>query len=254
MKVLTKIIVPINEINHTIDFGIPESEEERQEMFRLRYKIYVEKKKYIPAELCENGVDIDDYDRAGVCTYFLARINDKIVGTLRTIKMDPLPIFKSYFKFDENERMRSVLSESKIEIGRLISTGSFDEKFLPRHLIPLGLFRAVVQFSAENSIVGGYGAIKLYIYKKLQLIKFPIHLIDKYTVIYDMNCQDPLKNFFNNPNDPVIPVFFLRDEIDIYLKKLFHKSYAFSMVGENQYFFKGRTRLTIAHIAQNFGL
>ncbi len=75
-----------------IHFGVPENQQEVQHMYQLRYQVYVEKKHYIPAHLCPDGLDIDHIDRKGGCSYFVAQCGERLVGAMRLILQDPLPI------------------------------------------------------------------------------------------------------------------------------------------------------------------
>jgi len=164
MEVLNQIIIKKGKNFEPVHFGVANTNEEKVDMFKLRYEIYVKKKSYIPQELIKNNLEIDSYDESNSCEYFIAKINDQIIGTLRLIKMWPLPIIKNYFKFEESEQIKKLKPEQKIEIGRLISIGKSGDKYFPRHLIPLGLFYSVVKYSKMHDIEAGYGAIKKYVY------------------------------------------------------------------------------------------
>ena len=74
--------------NHTIIFGIPETESEFDEMFRFRHEVYV-KEGYM--SLTEEGKDIDSYDKEEKCNYFTAYLNSRIIGTIRIIHDEILP-------------------------------------------------------------------------------------------------------------------------------------------------------------------
>ena len=253
MRVINKIDVIRNGENHTIDFGIPETEKEKQDMFKLRYKIYVEKKNYIPKELIDGNLEIDSYDNSGSCEYFIAKNNDQIIGSLRIVKMRLLPIFKNYFQFNEPDEAEKIAPEQKFEVGRLISTGNINNKFLPRHLIPLGLFYSLEKFVCGKNMQMGYGAVKKYIFDKLANIKFPIHRIKEYKQIYSPVGEDPLKNFFNNENDPVIPVYFWRKDVKAYLDKLFKDSIAFKEIGNDHFVFKGNHLMLVSMVSRKLG-
>ncbi len=253
MKIINKISVIRDGREHTIDFGIAETKEEKRDMFKLRYKIYVEKKKYIPAELTDGELELDSYDRLDKCVYFIAKNDNQVIGSLRIIRTDPLPIFKSYFKFDEPDDFLGIPPDQKFEVGRLISIGSMGNKFLPRHLIPLGLFYALARFAYDEGMQMGYGAIKKYIFEKLTNIKFPIYQIKNYTNIYDPEEDDPLKNFFNDEDDPVIPIYFTRKEAFSYLNKLFKNSFAFKEIGKNHFVFKGNSLMILSMMVKKMG-
>lgn len=253
MKITNKISVIKGGEKHTIDFGIAETDKEKEEMFKLRYKIYVEKKGYIPKELTDGKLEIDSYDRLGKCVYFIAKNDDQVIGCLRIIRTNPLPILKSYFEFKDPDEIKNIPPEQKFEQGRLISVGNINNKFLPRHLIPLGLFYSLNKFSHEEDLLMGYGAIKKYIFDKFIKIKFPVHKIENYKIIYNSENDDPLKNFFNNEDDPVIPVYFTRKGASRYLDNLFKNSIAFKETEQDHFIFKGNYLMLISMMARKLG-
>jgi len=253
MKITNKISVIKGDEKHTIDFGIAETEKEKRDMFKLRYKIYVEKKKYIPKELTDGELEVDSYDKSDKCVHFIAKNNDQVIGCLRIIRTTPLPIFKDYFEFEEPNEFKNIPPEQKFEVGRLISIGNINNKFLPRHLIPLGLLYSLAKFTHEENMVMGYGAIKKYIFDKFAKIKFPVHKIENYKNIYNPESDDPLKNFFNKKDNPVIPVYFIRKETSRYLDKLFKKSFAFKEKEKDHFLFRGDYLMLISMLAKKLG-
>ena len=52
MKIINKISVIKDGEKHTIDFGIADTKKEKEDVFRLRYKIYVEKKRRNLPTIC----------------------------------------------------------------------------------------------------------------------------------------------------------------------------------------------------------
>ncbi len=252
MQKVTSISTKVRGERVVINFGIASTKKEREEVFKLRYKIYVEKKKYIPAELISGNLEEDVYDKKGYSTHFMAKIGKELVGTLRLISSDPLPIFKGYFSFKEPTELKSLAAKQKIEVGRLISLGTYQGEFLPRHLVMLGLFDCLEKYCSRNGIKGGYGAMKKYIVDKLSKLSFPLHEIKNYKDIYNPKAPDPLKNFFNDPEDPVIPVYFTGVEARRYLDKILKQSLGFKVLAENKYQFMGNIRLAISMMTKRF--
>ncbi|MGM0628821.1 MAG: N-acyl amino acid synthase FeeM domain-containing protein [Patescibacteria group bacterium] len=232
--------------NKKIDFGMPSSKKEFSEMFRLRYDVYVKEKGYIPnsLEMKELAEDRDQHDENNECHYFIVKCNNKIIGTARMIDSNHLPIEKDYFDFEEPEEFKKISREKIVEIGRLISRPNVlgIDKF-PRHLIPLGMFLVISEYGKDNGYYGGYGALKLYAFKKFNKLGFPLKLIKKYKLKYSpQKSNDPLRNFFN-PNDPVIPLYFLNEEIVNFYSRLFNSSLIFSKKEKDIYFVKKNLNL-----------
>lgn len=226
-----------------VDFGMPSSELELSEMFRLRYDVYVKEKGYIPGSpnIARLEEDRDEHDENNECHYFIAKCRGKIVGTARMIESETLPIEADYFDFKKPKEFNKISKERIIEIGRLISRPrilNFDD--FPRHLIPLGMFLVMSYYGKEMNYYGGYGALKLNAFKKFNKIGFPLKLIKKYELKYSpQESSDPLKNFFNT-NDPVVPLYFLNDDVLGFYDRLLEKSNVLEKRDENTYFIKNK--------------
>lgn len=217
---------------HTIIFGIPETESELEEMFRFRHEVYV-KKGYMFST--EEGKDIDNYDKDGKCNYFTAYLNSRIIGTIRIIRDEELPIKKIFFDFEEEKFMKEIGSNQMFEVGRLISIKCPDI-FIPRHIVMLSFFKLILAFSFHENLLLGFGSIKKSIKTKLDLIYFPIYKIKKYKQKYfPQEKEDNLFDFFNNSNNPVVPIYYLREDINKYLNIFFDQSKIFKKINQNHY-------------------
>ena len=246
MKVFKKIIVPNNNNPIEIAFGVAETQEEKEEIYKLRYRVYVERERYITTQnIPVDKLEIDSYDREDKCIYFIAKVKEELVGTVRIIKMNPLPIQKNYYSFEEPEEMKKISDDKKFEIGRLISTGKYKNISLPRHLVMLGLFDSILIYTKDKDIEAGYGAIKEKILRKISKLSIPFREIKKYKSIFIENSEDPLDNFFNNPNDPVCPIYFLRSEAEQYFSRLFASSFLFKKTDKNKYIYRGKKRFIV---------
>lgn len=221
-----------------IDFGIAETEEEISEMFKLRYEVYVDEKKYIPNGIYQQNLDIDEYDKEKACQYFIAKMKGKIVGTLRVIRTEVLPTEKEYFKFETPRNIKNIPRNQRAEIGRIISRPT---KLLnipvPRSLVMLGLFYAAAEYGVENNILGGYGSLKSSALKKFSMLNIPIHKIRNSKLVYQPNSSDPLKNFFSK-EDPVVLVYFITEEVLSKLRGIFGKDKYFEKVDSNTFKYK----------------
>jgi N-acyl-L-homoserine lactone synthetase len=233
-----KIWIPHFEL--PLEVGIPDTEEEKTKMYQLRYKIYVEQRGYIPKELATDGLDIDEYDKKEKCAYVIAKYGNQVVGSLRIIKDNPLPIADHYFSFTD-EYIKKTPPEKLVEVGRLTSLGKTDFlPYFPRHLIMLSLFFVTGSYLQENKIEILYGALKKYIFDKFTKLHFPAKLIQPYVSIFGKRgIDDPLKNFFDQPNDPVVPVRVLVKEGNDFMNNLFNKGIVFKRKGEFEYIYRG---------------
>ncbi len=231
MKILNKLILNYkNPI--TILFGIPTTDKELKEMFELRFNIYKEKN-YIDPEQLKDNLDLDDYDKQNKCVYFIAKINEKIIGTARLIRDYPLPT-QLYFEFEEPSIMKTIPNDLKIEISRLVVappkiSGSF---YLPRHITMLMLFNTIAKYAKENNYIAGYAFIKSKLFYKLKTLKIPFYLIENYKQRYPKN--GILYKYFNDPDNPVIPIYYFLKDIEKYFNKLFSVKFLFDKKTENE--------------------
>jgi N-acyl-L-homoserine lactone synthetase len=229
--------LPGGKKDYKLIFGQPNSKKELDQMFELRYQVYL-KHDYIHKEMFPKKREKDIYDEQGKCTYFIAKLgNGMVVGSLRLIRDYFLPTEKECFKFKEPEEITKIPRNQRVEISRLVARPCKinGDHHLPRHLVLLGLLRVALDFSLENDIKGGYSFIKQSLGKKLRKLGIPFHLIKNYQQIYNKKI---LWKYFNQKEDPVFPVYFLRDEINDYFEKLFNSRLIFEKIGEEKYKFK----------------
>lgn len=229
MKVLLKISLKLKKELKTIFFGIPENDEV-EEMYRLRYRNYL-LHDYI--EKNDTKKDIDEYDD-GRSAYFIAKVDDKILGCVRMIKDYYLPTEKDCFQFDEPKDMKKIERNNRAEVSRLIVEGYSEKVFLPTHLVILGLFYALIKHTEEANILAGYSFIKKTLKIKLNRLKFPFHKIEKYIQIYKGHT---LKKYFSDPENPVIPIYYLTSEVRLYINKIFNKRLLFKKQSGSEYIF-----------------
>lgn len=229
------LIISNKNKNIKVKFGIPDSEEELIKMFKLRYEIYSQKN-YIDPNQFPDKLERDEYDKNNKAIYFIASVNNEVIGTLRLIKDYPLPT-QLYFEFEEPEEIKQIKKQNLVEIGRLIVKPYKlnTKKYLPRHLIMLGLFKTICDYSHKYNFLAGYAFIKSSLEKKLKFINFPVEYIQQYKQKYPED--GILFRYFNNPTDPVIPVYFLRDSIEKFLNTIFNWKF-FNYTGKNIILFK----------------
>lgn len=212
MKIYQKLKFTHEGVTKEIVFGSPETKEEFEKMYSLRFDVYSEKD-YFKAGF-EEKTDQDALDREGKCLYAIALVDDgRVLGAVRLIRDEVLPTEK-IFKFETPDAIQSIPVEQRGEIGRLVVQRYAGESFFPRNLVLLFLLKTLLEIGHEAGILGGYSFVKKTLLEKLSKIKVPIHLIENY--VQDYPADGVLYNYFNQKENPVFPVYFLRNEIEQY--------------------------------------
>jgi len=202
MKEIIKTVTPV-----PLKVGYPETKEELDAMFRLRAEVY-RREGYITDQ--QNGKD--GYDLDNKCVYFIAKIDEKLVGTGRLVIDDPLPT-EVYFDFEEPEEMSHIPRNKRGEIGRMI--GVVREM---NHLVLLSLVKAMMEFGKENDILGGYAFMQRYVVQFLDSMRFPIHLVEPYAL---KNGEGPFYDYLEKSGgSEVLPIYYLRDEGIQFMEKM----------------------------------
>jgi N-acyl-L-homoserine lactone synthetase len=238
MKELMVISLKLNHEWKKIHFGIPDRAEELEEMYKFRYSNYL-KHDYIEENAGHR--DIDEYDN-GRSTYFIARIDNRIIGTVRMIKDEFLPTEKDCFEFKEPAALKDISRNNRAELGRLIIEKYKENVFFPRHLILLGLINCIATYVKHKDFGGGYAFIKNSLKVKLDKLKFPFHTIKPFKQIYS---QGVLKNYFSNQQDRVYPIYYLSDEVAMYLNGFFKNKLFFNEASKNNLIFKNKLLFNI---------
>ena len=65
--------------------------------------------------------DADKHDKNGKSTYFIASINNEVVGAARVIRENITPMEAEYFDFERPKVLNELPREKIVEIGRIIS-------------------------------------------------------------------------------------------------------------------------------------
>ena len=229
MKISKEIHFKARGENKILFLGMPNTSEELREMFKLRYEIY-SKLGYISKDAFPKKIEQDDYDKEKKCDYFIAKIDDQIVGSARLIQDYYLPTEKECFKFEDPPEIKNIPRDKRGEIGRLIISRENND-FLPPHLVLLGILDSIMRFSFQKDLRAGFSFVKKSLMEKLKRLKVPFHIIKPYTQIYS---EKHLWGYFHNPKDPVIPVYYFRDEAKKYLNKIFNNKKIFKKIGKKK--------------------
>jgi len=236
MKLKRKLQLVINGETKVIRFGEAETEEELNKIFKLRYDSY-SSKGYIDPARFPNGLETDDYDTRKDCRYFLAELDGKTISTIRIIFDKILPTEK-YFTFNEPREIKEIPRKNRAELGRLIVIPPDREKgiFLPRNLVMLFMFDMVIDFGINNGILGEYSFIKDNLHKKLQKMHAPIHSIFPHKQHYPDD--GVIRGYFNQPENPVVPCYFITSEFKKFIDKIIRNSWIFQKKSETEFVLK----------------
>jgi len=242
MKTLNTLIIKQKSQDIKINFGIPDNKEELNEMFKLRFNIYKERN-YIDPNAFKDELDIDEYDLKNKCEYFVAKIRDQIIGSVRLIKDNPLPT-ELYFRFETPQKMKNLDYNEKIEISRLVVSPYKINNlhYLPRHIIMLFLFKTTMDYAKDKNYKSGYSFVKSKLFYKLKKLNIPFYIIKPYEQKYPEN--GILYKYFNDPLDPVIPIYYFLEDMDRYFDKLlaskliFHKKSDTEVILKNIFIYK----------------
>ncbi len=212
MNVLKKYNVVYENIRDILIVFSPTTEEEKNEMFKFRYHKYLDHD-YISKNT--SGLDNDEYDNDGtIYINVFSKNQSRIIGTVRIIFSKPLPILKDCFNFKEPFFACIIGEKNKAEIGRLIIDKYSQKESLPRHFIMMIIIREVLSVTKKMNIRLVYSFIKLSLFLKLKKIYFPFFVIRNYQEKYTHGI---LIKYFEQKENPVIPVYFIRWMVNIYI-------------------------------------
>ena len=116
---------------HQIKVGLPGNEEERKQMFAYRYAIYKSRGLIAPNP---SQLDIDSHDEKS-CFHIIATFDGQLVGSVRLIYGDVIPMRDEYFKIELPDIITNTANEKLFEMGRIISTPHLVTTLIPRHFI-----------------------------------------------------------------------------------------------------------------------
>jgi len=148
-------------------YGQAVTKKEKEEVYRIRYRVYGEEKGWIDPSGYPKGLERDEYDRRSV--HFLARDEtSRGVGTLRLIRGSAtrlLPVEKS-FSIDIPRSRNSGWAEASRLAVLAEMRGERAE---------LGLFRYAFAWSLEHGIDRVYAVVEKKLLRLLQRTGLPFH-------------------------------------------------------------------------------
>ena len=148
MNIVRKLVINSPRGERIISFGEATTELEKQEAFKFRYKVYLERG-YIDPVRYPNQSESDEYDTLGKSRHFIAILEDqnvrKMIGYIRLIISDPLPT-EIDFEFEQPLELKSIPRDQRVELGRFIIIPPNKEcgDFLPRGMTMLFLLNLLL--------------------------------------------------------------------------------------------------------------
>jgi hypothetical protein len=149
------------------------------------------------------------------------------------IKQDVLPTEK-YFIFQEPKEILNIPKDKRCEFGRFVIDvlDRKNKKFLPRGLVMLFMFLTLNDYAMNKGIIGGYSFVKESLINKMRKLKMPIKVLKGYVQNYPGGV---LYRYFNQPNDKVIPIYFLASNFNEYIQNKINRRFIFTKVNSTDY-------------------
>jgi N-acyl-L-homoserine lactone synthetase len=217
MKTLCRIKFKLKDGNYFVDFGIPTTPEEFEEMFKLRYEVYIKEKGYGNQNYFPEEKEYDKYDVEKKCYYAIATFNKKVIGTARLVRNNSLPLEEEYFSLNEPESVKKIPRKYWAELSRLISKPPFA---FPPYLIMMGLFYTLLRYGFKYDLRIGFAVITEDLRKKIQKLRIPFYEIREYSSKTSEITQK-FQGYFQRRKLSLI--YFFRDEINKYLNDVIKK-------------------------------
>jgi len=214
MKTLCRIKFKLKNENYSVDFGTPTTPEEFEEMFKLRYEVYIKEKGYGNQSYFPEEKEHDKYDIEKKCYYAIAKFDEKVIGTARLVKNDSLPLEEEYFSFNEPESVKKISRKYWAELSRLISRPPF---IFPPYLIMIGLFYTLLRYGFKYDLKIGFAVITKDLKEKIQKLGIPFYEINEYSA-KSSDITRKFQGYFKKRKLSLI--YFFRDEISKYLNEV----------------------------------
>ncbi|XOU94688.1 MAG: GNAT family N-acyltransferase [Candidatus Kerfeldbacteria bacterium] len=158
--------------NNGIEFRIAQTQDEKDEVYKLRYSVYCEEKKYLKVSDYPDGLEFDKYDPISDHFIALNKIG-KIVGTLRLVPRDNnlfnekrIPL-EYYTDIENHINSKSVVSE--------LSRFTIDKNYRTKYSINFGLIKRATLFALAEGIT--HFAISTSVNSKNYFERFGFHQI-----------------------------------------------------------------------------
>jgi hypothetical protein len=208
-----KVLARIRAGGREIECGLATTRRERAAVLAQRFRVYQRKGYY------RDGlrVDRDRWDRQAV--YFLALLRDEengrvLLGSARLVVGESVPGFKfpteEAFEMELPGAIRESSIRERAEVSRVVAEATHGV-VIGGLLTPLGLLQAMTEYARPQGIRCGLAGIKQRLLRALRGMGVRLHEIHPAQLIYPID--GPLSGYCHQDSDPVVPVYWLTDEI-----------------------------------------
>jgi hypothetical protein len=114
------------------------------------------------------------------------------------------------FEFELPERIAAIAASQRVEVTRVVAE-AVQGIVIGGLLTPLGLIQAISEYVRPLGIRCGLSVIKRRFLRVLQALGVRLHEIQPARLVYPSD--GPVAGYYHRHADPVIPVYWLVDEI-----------------------------------------
>lgn len=196
-----------------IECGLATTRRERAAVLAQRFRVYQRRGYYRPGL----PADRDAHDDRAL--YFLAGLRDGadgcfLLGSARLILGESRPGFRfpaeQAIEFELPAAIRDTAVSQRVEVSRVVAE-AVQGIVIGGLLTPLGLIQAIAGHTRPLDVRCGLAVIKLRLLRALQGLGVRLHEIQPARLIYPKD--GPVSGYFHHHPDPVVPVWWLVDEI-----------------------------------------
>jgi len=196
-----------------IECGLATTRRERAAVQAQRFRVYQRRGYYRPGL----RADRDAYDEKAA--YFLATLRDDdlgclLLGSARLILGESRAGFRfpaeRAFEFELPAAIQETAVCQRVEVSRVVAE-AVQGIVIGGLLTPVGLLQAISEHTRTLDVRSGLAVIKLRLLRALQGLDVCLHVIHPARLIYPSD--GPVSAYFHHHPDPVVPVWWLTDEI-----------------------------------------
>lgn len=140
------------------------SKRDKEQIYRLRYRVFCEEKKYLSPEQAHSGLEYDEFDQHSV-HYMILNPNGEAIGTIRLVLDSPIgfPVSR-HFEIPQADRTIHMAEVSRLAVCKSVSN--------MRHAVMLHLCKAIYDYSIESRINYWYAILDDPVLRLMQRLGF----------------------------------------------------------------------------------